>query len=195
MGAFKPLLPFGNSTVIDTCLNHLNGAGVKQIVVVLGHRAEDIQKAMRSVPAKFVINPNPDTEMSSSIELGVGAISKAAEAVLITPVDHPAVPPQIIQSLIDNWRGGAKLIQPEFEGKGGHPVLIDLTFRHELMNLAEESSLRGFFASHRQEVLRLPVNSPFVAQDMDTWDDYLNLHQAVFGHKPTEFVETNDANN
>jgi len=194
MGAFKPLLPFGNSTVIDTCLNHLTGAGVEEIVLVVGHRAEDIRKFINSIPTKFVINPNPDAEMSSSIELGVGAISETANAILITPVDHPAVPSSIIRLLIENWRGGAKLIQPEFHGKGGHPVLIDLAFRDELMNLAEESGLRGFFANHRQEVLRLPVDSPFVAQDMDTWDDYLTLHQAVFGYKPPESVAPDDFN-
>jgi CTP:molybdopterin cytidylyltransferase MocA len=194
MGAFKPLLPFGNSTVIDTCLDQLTGAGVEQIVVVLGHRAEDVRKVIKSDQFTFVINPNPDAKMSSSIELGVSAIPEAAEAVLITPVDYPAVPRWIIQSLMENWRGGAKLIQPEFQSKGGHPVLIDLTFRHELMNLPEESGLRGFFASHRQEVLRLPVDSPFVAQDIDTWDDYVTLHQAVFGHKATEFVEPNATN-
>jgi len=194
MGAFKPLLPFGNATVIETCLDHLTGAGVDQIVVVLGHRAEDIRKVIESDQFQFVVNPNPDASMSSSIALGVSAIPEAAQAVLITPVDYPAVPPWIIQSLMESWRGGAKLIQPEFQGNGGHPVLIDLTFRHELMNLAEESGLRGFFANHRQEILRLPVNSPFVAQDMDTWDDYVTLHQAVFGHKATESVEPNATN-
>lgn len=194
MGAFKPLLPFGDSTVTDTCLNHLTSAGVEEIVLVVGHRAEDIRKVINSVPAKFVINPNPDAEMRSSIELGVSAISKTANAILITPVDHPAVPSSIIRLLIENWRGGAKLIQPEFHGKGGHPVLVDLAFRDELMNLAEESGLRGFFANHRQEVLRLPVDSPFVAQDMDTWDDYLTLHQAVFGHKPPESAAPDDFN-
>ena len=194
MGAFKPLLPFGNSTVIETCLNYLTDAGVEDIVVVLGHRAEDIRNVINPDPIKFVINPNPDAAMSSSIELGVGAISAAANAILITPVDHPAVPSSIIRLLIGNWRGGAKLIQPEFQGKGGHPVLIDLSFRDELMNLAADSGLRGFFGRHRQDVLRLPVDSPFVAQDMDTWDDYLTLHQAVFGHKPSESAAPDDFN-
>lgn len=194
MGKFKPLLPFGNQTVIESCVGNLRATGIEEIIVVVGHRADRIQEALNSVPVKFVINPNPDGEMSSSIELGVGAISPVAKAVLITPVDHPGVSSSIIRSLIEHWRTGHKLIQPEFEGKGGHPVLIDLAYRHELMNLGEEAGLRRFFASRRQEVLRLPVESPFVAQDMDTWDDYLRLHEAVFGHKPAQFVGSDDAN-
>ena len=193
MGQFKPLLPFGNQTVIESCVGNLRTAGIEEIVIVVGNRAEDIRETLNSVPVTFVINPNPDAEMSSSIKLGVGAISPTAKAVLITPVDHPAVPSSIMRSLVSHWRTGDKLIQPEFEGKGGHPVLIDLAYTHELMNLGEEG-LRSLFKSRRQEVLRLPVESPFVAQDMDTWDDYLCLHEAIFGYKPAEFVAPDDAN-
>lgn len=188
MGAFKPLLPFGNHTVIESCVGNLRAAGIEEIVVVVGHRHDDVRRQLSSVPVTFVLNPDPDSEMSLSIEVGVAAVSPDARAILITPVDHPAVPTPIIRSLVKNCRAGAKLIQPEFQGKGGHPVLVDLTFRHELMVLGEKEGLRGFFADHRQEVLRLPVDSPFVAQDMDTWDDYLRLHEAAFGRKPAEFA-------
>ena len=44
MGAFKPLLPFGNKTVIECCIDYLREGGVETIVVVLGHRAEDIRR-------------------------------------------------------------------------------------------------------------------------------------------------------
>jgi CTP:molybdopterin cytidylyltransferase MocA len=73
-------------------------------------------------------------------------------------------------------------------------VLIDVHYREELQNLDPHNGLRGFFARHRQEVLRLSVESPFVAQDMDTWDDYVSLHKAVFGHKPKDLAASNDAN-
>ena len=195
MGAFKPLLPFGHRTVIESCVSNIRAAGIEEIVVVVGHRADDIRQNFKSASVKFVTNQNPNAEMSVSIELGVDVISPTARALLITPVDHPAVPPSIIESIIESWRAGAQLIQPQFHEKGGHPVLIDLTHRHELMNLNPEAGLRGFFANHRQEVLRLSVDSPFVAQDMDTWDDYLGLHQAAFGHKPARSTAPDETDN
>ena len=185
---FKPLLPFGESTVIESCIGSLRAGGVQDVIVVLGHRAEDVRQQLKSDAVTFAVNANPDSEMSVSIQLGLTSVSSAAEAILITPVDHPAVPPSIIRSLIEKWRGGVKLIQPEYRGRGGHPVLIDLSYLDELMTLDEQSGLRGFFNSHRQEVLRLPVESPFVARDMDTWDDYVSLHQAVYGHKPKDLA-------
>jgi len=194
MGKFKPLLPFGNQTVIESCVSNLRAAGVEEIVVVVGYRAEDVRRQINSLPVTLILNPNPHSEMSVSIQLGLGATSPSAKAVLITPVDHPAVPSSIIRSLIEHWRDGAKLIQPEFQGKGGHPVLVDLSYRDELMHLGESEGLRGFFSHHRQDVLRLPVTSPFVAQDMDTWDDYLRLHEAVFGHEPAQSAAPADSN-
>ena len=189
MGKFKPLLPFGNQTVIESCVSNLHAANVAQIVVVLGHRAEDVREQLKLASVAFVSNPNPDSEMSASIVLGVDALTETASAVLITPVDHPAIHPETIGLLIEKWRGGAKLIQPEFEGKGGHPVLVDLSYRDELKGLDPEGGLRGFFNKHRAEVLRLPVDSPFVARDMDTWEDYCAVHEDVFGRKPRETAD------
>ena len=186
MGKFKPLLPFGDKTVIESCASNLRAAAVAEIVVVLGHNAEAVREQLSAAPVTFVTNPNPDSPMSASIAIGVEALTDMARAVLITPADHPAINPETIAQLIDKWRGGSKLIQPVFEGKGGHPVLIDLSYRGELKRLDADAGLRGFFHKHRGEVLRLPVDSPFVARDMDTWEDYCALHEDVFGRKPKE---------
>jgi molybdenum cofactor cytidylyltransferase len=181
MGAFKPLLPFGDRTVIECCLSNLQTAGVEDIVIVLGHRAEDIRAQLKNLAVTFAINPDPDSEMSASIACGVAAVSSSAKGLIIAPVDHPAVPGQTIGILIDEWRRGARLVQPEHEGRGGHPVLVDLAYRIELLGLDPESGLRALFAAHRSEVRRVRVSSPFVARDMDTWEDYQRLHQDFFG--------------
>ena len=193
MGKFKTLLPFGDQTVIESCVSNLRAANVAEVVVVLGHRAEDVRKQLESVRVTFVTNLNPDSEMSASISLGVEALSDTARAVLITPVDHPAIQPETIGLLIEKWGVGTKLIQPEFEGKGGHPVLIDLSYRDELQRLEPDAGLRGFFKKHRAGVLRLPVDWAFVARDMDTWEDYCALHEDVFGQKPRETADFAEA--
>ena len=187
MGVFKPLLPFGDSTVIESCINNLRAAGVEEIVVVTGHRSDDVRAQLEHCPVTFTLNPEPASEMSVSIALGVRQIHNNTKAVLITPVDHPAVPPEIIKAVIEEWRRSQyTLIQPAFESRGGHPVLVDLCYRDELLHLDPQSGLRSLFAERREQVLRLPVSSPLVARDMDTWEDYLDLHLALFGRKPEQ---------
>lgn len=184
MGAFKPLLPFGDCTVVECCIGNLRAADIAEIVVVVGHRAEDVRQQLKGVEVHFAVNPDPDSEMSASIALGVEQVSSNAKALIVALADHPAVPPSVITRLINEWKRGATLVQPEYDGRGGHPVLIDLRFQDELLDLDPERGLRALFASHREQVRRVPVASPYVARDMDTWEDYRRLHQDVFGVVP-----------
>jgi molybdenum cofactor cytidylyltransferase len=183
MGAFKPLLPFGNSTVISSCVSYLRNGGVEQIVVVVGHRSDEIKQHLEGEPVSFALNAHPTNAMSESVVLGVAELASPA-AVLIAPADHPAVTPGVVRQLIGEWSNGAKLVIPTWNHRGGHPVLIDFGYRDELVDLDPKLGLKSFFQRHQSEVVRLEVNCSFVARDMDTWDDYVKLHFDSFGVVP-----------
>lgn len=186
MGAFKPLLPFGETTVIRNCIQNLRQAGVEDIVVVLGHRAEELQQTVGDLRLEFAINLDPTSQMSASIACGLRKLLPETKAALIALTDQPAVPPDVIRTIVSEWTSGERLVIPEFQGQGGHPVLVDLRFREELLNLDSCGGLRFFLNAHQEQVRRLPVVSPFIVRDMDTWDDYRALHQEVFGVPPAD---------
>lgn len=187
MRRFKPLLPFGDGTVVEHTIRYFRDAGVNTIVVVVGYRAEEVQQALKGQEVIYAFNEEPESEMIESIKLGVRALPESAEAMLLTPVDHAAVPPEVVRTLIQHWREGARLIIPTWQERGGHPVLIDTAFRDELSSL-EADGLRSFFAAHHKETVRLPVSSQYVVRDMDTWDDYRELHEEFFAFPPKEFL-------
>ena len=189
MGQFKPLLPFGERTVVDHCIDNLQRGGAEAIIVVLGHRADDLKRHLQNSPVSLAVNSDPDSEMSASIAAGVQQVPVGTKAILITPVDHPAVPPAVVAALIQAWEGGAGLVVPTWKDRGGHPVLVDAKYRDELLALDDARGLRGLFETHRQEVTRLSVDSGYIARDMDTWDDYLSLHSDVFGFYPKQTVD------
>jgi CTP:molybdopterin cytidylyltransferase MocA len=184
MGAFKPLLPFGNKTVIECCIDYLREGGVETIVVVLGHRAEEVRKKLTGVT--FAFNPAPNSEMGASIAAGVEQLPATAQATLIALSDHPAVPASVVFKLIQKWKEGARLVIPTWQGRGGHPVLVDLSFRRELLHLGSSGGLKALFQAHSKAVERMAVDSPFVARDMDTWDDYRALHEEATGKPAPE---------
>ncbi|HKR61112.1 MAG TPA: nucleotidyltransferase family protein [Pyrinomonadaceae bacterium] len=189
MGAFKPLLPFGETTVIRSCVANLQAGGVEQVIVVTGHRASDVESNLTGLDhVRFVVNPNPKSEMSASIACGAEALPATAKAVVIALTDQPAIPSAVIRSLTEAWRKGAKLVVPEFDGRGGHPVLVDLELRERLLTLDPQRGLKELFDENRDQVLRLPVNSSYIARDMDTWDDYCALHEDVFGAPPNTWT-------
>ena len=185
MGAFKPLLPFGNQTVVEACINYLRRGGVptESVVVVLGHRSQDVINRLGDLSVQFALNPDPDSEMTASITAGLQRVP-SAKATLIALADHPAIPPTVVSMLISEWRNGARFVIPTWQNRGGHPVLVDLSFRDELQNLDPNLGLKALFRAHPNEVKRLPVDSPFIARDMDTWDDYVALYTEVFGAAP-----------
>jgi CTP:molybdopterin cytidylyltransferase MocA len=196
MGAFKPLLPFGAQTVIETCVNNLLAAGIGEVVVVVGHRAEEVRAQLSQLPVRFALNDRIGSEMGVSIARGVEALTtgettgdaareKATGAVLIALADQPAVTAREIGEVIAaGARTGAPVVVPEWRGRGGHPVLVCDNLRASLLNLDETGGLRALFERHAGEVLRLPVASEYVARDMDTWEDYRALHEEVFGVPP-----------
>ncbi len=188
MGAFKPLLPFGSKTVIDTSIDAMRAAGIEKVVVVIGsdNRADDLRRHLANSNVVLAVNPEPQSEMDASIAIGVRAVSDGVRAVVINPVDHAAVPPDVISALIREWQDGAALLKPVTAERGGHPVLVDLRFRNELLNLDPRHGLKGLFDVHQTEVKRVPVESNYIARDMDTWDDYRALHEEVFGGPPPE---------
>jgi molybdenum cofactor cytidylyltransferase len=193
MGAFKPLLPFGAQTVSETCIDNLLAAGVAEIVIVVGHRAEEMRARLSHLPVRFAVNAVVGSEMGVSIARGVQELSagdaagETAEegALLIALADHPAVSAGEIEEVIAaHRRTGARIVVPEWRGRGGHPVLVSGSLRASLLNLDAAGGLRALFERHAGEVLRLPVASEYVARDMDTWEDYRALHEEIFGVPP-----------
>ena len=55
MGEPKQLLPFGKSTIVETVVDNMLGAKFDEVIVVVGHRAEEIQKQLgtRAIKNRF----------------------------------------------------------------------------------------------------------------------------------------------
>jgi CTP:molybdopterin cytidylyltransferase MocA len=185
MGAFKPLLPWGNSTVVTSCINYLRQGGASEIIVVGGNRADDVKAQIAGSDVKFALNDLPNSEMSVSIARGVELASEETDAFLIALCDQPAIPFSVVKDLIEyRGRTGVLVIKPDYQGRGGHPILIGSEFRKKLVALDAGTSLRSFLGGMTNQTTRLRVDSPFVVRDMDTWQDYVSLHREVFGFRP-----------
>src|SRR5947207_5164734 len=73
MGRLKPLLPFGPRTVIETVVASLSASRAGEILVVTGHRSEEVEAALAQAPARVVRNPDYRRGMLSSVQCGVAA--------------------------------------------------------------------------------------------------------------------------
>src|SRR2546423_7290431 len=168
MGAFKPLLPFGGRSVVEACVASLRGAGVAEVLVVVGHRAGEVRAALAHLPfVRFAVHAEAGSEMGVSVARGLEGLGEDAGALLVALVDQPAVPPAAGRRLIEARDGtGARLVVPEWEGRGGHPRLGDLTFLEELLRLGPRGGLRALSDRPPGRDLRGRAGAPLLPRHM-----------------------------
>ena len=89
MGRDKALLEFRRTTFLGRIITLLSPR-VEPLVIVLGHHADAIRQVIPSGP-RVVVNTNYKAGMLTSLQAGIRALPREAEAALFTLVDHPAV--------------------------------------------------------------------------------------------------------
>ncbi len=90
MGTLKALLPWQGSTLVEYQVDSLLRAGVTEVVVVVGHRAAEVEAAVGGREGVVaVVNPDYRQGKTTSIKAGLRSVSPDAGAVLILAVDEP----------------------------------------------------------------------------------------------------------
>jgi molybdenum cofactor cytidylyltransferase len=184
MGAQKLLLPFGGGTVIGRVAGEILRSPVGRIFIVVG--ADDArvvatvenELALRSAgrARKFfssLTNPDPASDMLSSVRCGLRALPQDCDAILVALGDQPSISGDLVAGMIGAFRGsGRGIVVPVYGGKRGHPLLFAVQYREEILNRYDDLGLRGLLRAHPKEVFELPADSAGVLSDMDYPEDY-----------------------
>ncbi|MDO8671114.1 MAG: nucleotidyltransferase family protein [Dehalococcoidia bacterium] len=173
MGNFKPLLPFGDATVIESAVGTFLKAGVHDVRVVVGWRANEIIPILADLGVIAVINPRFDSGMYSSVVAGVESMNPEVEAFLLLPGDYPLVKPETVQTLIDAYlHTQAGIIYPRFLERRGHPPLILTRYFEIVLPPDLPGGVRTLLRQHDTEALDVEVTDRGVVMDLDDIDDY-----------------------
>ncbi len=175
-GAFKPLLTIRPHTVVEHTVRMQQAAGISDVRVVVGHRAEEVEAAAGHLGVRFIHNPNYDRGMFSSIQAGVASLPIDVPAFFIMPVDIPFVHPETIRMLLKAFKErSCGIIYPTYDGQDGHPPLISGEFIPEILSFQGEGGLRGILARHDAIAHRIAVSDEMILIDIDTPEDYERL--------------------
>ena len=175
MGQFKQLLLLGEKTFVEHCVETLLAARVDEIIVVTGHRESEVRAAAAAGTraVRFVHNTDYRAGMASSIKCGVQAVPDGSKACLIALVDQPQIGPNVIDQLIDVYENARPRITiPTFKGKGGHPIILDLSLKQEILEMDQSIGLGQVISAHSSEIARVEVFSSDVVEDCDLPEDY-----------------------
>jgi molybdenum cofactor cytidylyltransferase len=174
MGEPKALLRWGGATLLAWEIAELMRSQVDNIVVVTGADAEAVRRALGE-DARFVIfNQRWPQGRATSLAKGARALTAegrpAPEAVVVMNVDQPTRA-DIVDRLLDALRrGGAEAVQPSYQGKAGHPVVLRGALLPELAAATEARlGLRGVLEAHPPLLVEMD-DEPVVRLDLDTPD-------------------------
>jgi len=173
MGQFKPLLPIGGATALERVIDLFLAAGIGEITVVTGHRAEAMQPVLARTGVRAIHNPIYDAGMYSSIAAGVGSLPAQVEACFILPADMPLVRPRTIELLAQAYESHRwPVIYPNFQGRHGHPPLICRSVLVEILRGDEPGGLRALLGRHQQDAGEVAVIDEGIHLDLDTPADF-----------------------
>jgi len=177
MKAFKPLLKINEKTIIETLIHTLQLAGVKDILVVTGNRADELEAVLSVMGVSFLRNDNyAQTSMFDSAKLGFAKLRQYCEAAFFLPVDVPLFMPHSLKRMVYEMdQTGTAVVQPLYMGQRGHPLLIaEACFLH-ILGHDGTNGLRGALDTLRASVLEIELPDPGLVMDADTPEDYNRL--------------------
>src|SRR5271169_5565751 len=179
MGEAKQLLRLGESTVLGQTLENVRGAGVDEIVLVLGFSAQTIREQLPisvTEGLKIVVNQAYEQGMASSLREGISALDPQTEAALVVLADQPFIRPETLNRLIEEHRRThAQIVIPMYKGFRGNPVLLDRSVFPEVMALDGDIGCRAIFGSHLEGIVKVEVGDVGILLDLDSKEDFERL--------------------
>lgn len=179
MAAFKPLLSMGNSTVIETVINIFLQAGISDITVVLGHRADDLKPVVDRSHVRWIFNERYEEGMYSSVVSGVSGLYSArveVKGVFLLPVDMPLISSLTIKKITMAYCiSGSHIFYPTYLKQRGHPPLIPSDLFSEILAWNGTGGLQSFLERHEARASGVAVQDKGILMDIDTPDDYSEI--------------------
>ena len=198
MGAFKPLLPLGDAmgwqdgegtahsdatsgeAIIQRLIRVSQEAGVQQIAVVTGHNREQLQPYIEAANAIEAFNPHFEQGMFTSMQAGTAAMSEELDGFFMIPVDCPLITAEVLKDLMDSFEPD-KFSVACYRGKKGHPLLIPVKFRREIIDHDGKNGLKAITDRDFRLMKRIETGYEGVVMDMDTPAAYEEIKAYLAG--------------
>ena len=151
MGEPKALLDWGGEPLVCFQVRQMQEAGCDEVIVVLGHKADDVSRQMRAVNCRTMLNARYQHGRAGSLRIGAKAVNRDADAILIADIDSPR-PAEFLRTLIEGHEAESAVTRPVHNGLRGHPVVVAGRLREELMAVTDETEgLHAVLRAHASE--------------------------------------------
>lgn len=173
-GRPKSLLRLDGVPLLQRVVAALAGAGIADVTVVTGFHAAQIVPLLDTLPVRAVHNPQPQHGQTSSLRLGLAAVSPSVSAIVVALADQPLIEAADVVALLDAWRARPDAIDvlfPQVHGQRGNPVILSAAVRDDLLSASPSFSARDWQAAHPQRCRPWVTDNRHYRVDIDTTED------------------------
>ena len=151
MGVVKGLLKYKHTFWILEQLNRISKTSIKTVYIGLGYNNEHYFKAIpwlkdaltnkvdyQGLKVKTIINKTPELGSFSTLQTVLKNINSNVN-VLLMPIDVPLLNSEELNNII---AAKNSIVMPNFKGKNGHPIKMNVNFWKNLvsLNISDENS-------------------------------------------------------
>lgn len=170
----KLLLRTNDETLVERVVSNATKSNADETIVVLGHEAAKVRDRVASFHCRTIVNDKFEKGQSESVKVGLSAVIKDSEAVMILPADVALVDAASINGVIDEYnRSKSRIVIASYRHESGHPILLDRTLFPEISHIDEGTlGLKAVVDRHRAEVKYVDVGTENVLIDIDTREEF-----------------------
>lgn len=165
----KLLATFEGEPLIRRLSTRACASSARQVVVVTGHRAEDIAAATAGTGVTLIHNPDHATGMASSIKCGLAALPTDIAGAMILLGDMPGLTTAHLDKLVEGFlaEGGASILRASDGNHRGNPVIVPSSMFPELSRLEGDTGARVLIETSGLPIVDLDIG-PAACLDVDT---------------------------
>jgi molybdenum cofactor cytidylyltransferase len=179
LGRNKLLLPFKGQPLIAHTVDSLMASRVDEVIVVLGHEADQVRAAIENKGVRFVENPDYRLGLSTSVRAGFAAVPVQTTGIMICLADQPLLKAGevdfLIRAFVEAGKASKSIVVPFFRGQRGNPVIVKATYKASLLAITGETGCRRLIKQNPDQVFMVEMETDHVVRDIDTVEAYDRL--------------------
>ena len=184
-GDHMPTLRAGSPPLILQTLTALRaGLGpAVRILAVVRPDALALQALLAAQGVEVTVCAQADAGMGASLAHAAAQVGDDLP-LLVALGDMPAIAPATLAAVRDALLAGASLVQPQWQGRRGHPVGFHRRWLPALRALQGDAGARHLLHTHADQLLTLPVDDPGILLDIDTPEQLAAIEAAKGASRP-----------
>ena len=178
--ANKLLADIGGKPMLRHVAEAALASQAQQVLVVVGHQADEVCAALTGLDVAFVANLDFATGLSSSLKAGIRALPQGAAGALVLLGDMPRIETAHLDAMIAAFasEAGNAVVVPMHRGQRGNPVLWPADLFAEILALEGDVGARSLLARHAPRVREIDLGTDAIVMDVDTPEALARLRGA-----------------